>query len=61
MNSPDNKTDLKFEDQLSTDDSISGDDSLEERNIEEPLKSKIMLPLKKRFGVNLASSNLNLT
>ena len=61
MNSPENKTDLKFEDQLSTDDSILGDASLEERNIEEPLKSKIMLPLKKRFGENLANSNLNLT
>ena len=59
MNSPENKTDLKFEDQLSSEDSISGDNSLEERNIEKPLKSQIMLPLKKRFGVNLANSNLN--
>ena len=61
MNSPENKTNLKIEDQLSSDDSNSRDNDLEERNIEEPLKSKIKLPLKKRFGENLASSNLNLT
>ena len=40
MNSPENKTDLKFEDQLSSDDLVSNDNSLIKRNIEEPSKSR---------------------
>ena len=34
------KNDLKFEDQLSSDDLVSNDNSLIKRNIEEPSKSR---------------------
>ena len=47
--------------QLLLDNSSSSDNSLEESNIELPHKRKILLPLKKRSGQNLGSSNLDLT
>ena len=48
---------LKFEDPFCADDS---DNSLEEKTIDDSHKNQNMLPLKKRFGISLDYSNLNL-
>ena len=48
---------LKFEDPFSSDDS---DNSLEEKTFGDSHKNQNMLPLKKRFGISLDYSNLNL-
>ena len=50
----------KFEDQFSSDDSVSSDNSFEDKNFGDAHKNQNMLPLTKRFGITIGDSNLNL-